>query len=932
MRKRGAVVTCPRDVSDQTEAHGDDDTSLGARLGDVDGGPDMWADHARAQLRASLFGGTAEPIRLGRYRVVRRLGEGAMGVVYAGHDDKLDRPVALKLLHTADRGRSGERYRQRLVREGQALAQVSHPNVAGVYEVGEARESIYIAMEYIEGRTLKQWIEEERPEVDDILSVIFAVGEGLSAVHDAGLLHRDVKPTNILVDVQGRARLIDFGLAKLGAADSSSELATPQSTAPSAASLSSDLTQTGARVGTPAYMAPEQLFPGTATPRSDQFSLCVVLYEMLYGQRPFAAGKWAASLSRGANGLVFPGDVAVPRRVRKALRRGLSLHAAERFPSVRALLNALRRSARPWWGVAVAAGAVCLPVALLWPIDEDTCSAGAKRVEQVWNADKRARTKERLVDSHPLHGPEAAGRVTTMLDVYAGEWAAAHQTVCERTGHELDAGMACLGRRLAGMSAWVDVLVDVESELDYQAIRGSAAMLAPVEPCKAVRGDETRPAPPPASLRPQVEVVRGQLAHVAAIREAGQLEDAVPLAEDAVAKASALGYMPLTADAWTELGKTHDARGDSAAAESLLMSAFWAASSASADRAAVEAAAFVIHVIGEDIERRDEARMWLRSAEVHADRLDDGAGSRARLLEAAGNVEVAAGHPEEALRLHREAYAIWIEREGEDSHDVAVNLTNQGTALQGLGEFAAARGIFRRAQELFEAHLGHWHPRVAMALARLANTTHADGDYESAAQQLTRAFEIVQATTGADTAEGLMIRNGLAVSWESLGELNKAAEMLRGIIETQRGGASQLNRGVAHENLGRVLHQLGLFEEALSHQRVALDLRVQVFGDGHPLVSGPLTGIGQCLVALGRSEEALDPLSRALEIREQGGAGPRYLAPTRFALSQALAESDPGRARSLLDAAAADAEKLDDSDPRNAAIKRAIQAEYSSPR
>ena len=191
---------------------------------------------------------------LGRYVVLERLGQGAMGIVYKAFDPELDRAVALKLLI----GEGTETGRARLTREAQAMARVSHPNVIAVHDVGTHDGRVFFAMELVDGTPLGDWREVREPSVTMVLDVFRQAGAGIAAAHAAGIVHRDFKPDNVLVDATGRVRVLDFGLARRGAdevADSDHALEGPV-----------DLTRTGAVLGTPAYMAPEQ-FSGAAAPK-----------------------------------------------------------------------------------------------------------------------------------------------------------------------------------------------------------------------------------------------------------------------------------------------------------------------------------------------------------------------------------------------------------------------------------------------------------------------------------------------------------------------------------------------------------------------------------------------------------------------------------------------------------------------------------------
>ncbi len=262
-----------------------------------------------------------------------QLGAGGVGVVYEAEDAELGRPVAVKVLRDASPANVA-----RFRREARSMSRINHPNVATVYEVGEADGRGYIAMELVRGQTLRQWLD-QRPHWSDIVAMVQQAGEGLVAAHDAGLVHRDFKPDNILVGDDGRVRVVDFGLAK-----HHTELTDGVFDRNALARELADcgITRTGTLMGTPAYMAPEQ-FTGQGDARSDQFSLCVVLYEALYGQLPFE-GETAEDLFHATTtGRLrpWPRNTTVPSSVRTVLQRGLGALAEERYESMAALLTAL---------------------------------------------------------------------------------------------------------------------------------------------------------------------------------------------------------------------------------------------------------------------------------------------------------------------------------------------------------------------------------------------------------------------------------------------------------------------------------------------------------------------------------------------------------------------------------------------------------------
>ncbi|EDM77015.1 serine/threonine protein kinase with WD40 repeats [Plesiocystis pacifica SIR-1] len=313
----------------------------------------------KARVLEALFDEPAPAVKVGRFSIVRKLGSGGMGVVYMAYDEQLDRRVAVKLLRTAGTDTTG---RARMQREAQAMARLSHPHVVTVYEVDAHEGQLFVAMEYVEGQDLRAWLEAAERGWGEVLAVFRQAGQGLAAAHDAGLAHRDFKPDNVLVGRDGRARVADFGLAHA----LEGEAGGAQPSAPADASSSAlelALTRTGALVGTPAYMAPEQYAGQRGDARSDQFAFCVALWEGLAGQRPFS-GRSLAELSEAIVG----GELeAVPERAREqvpewvfaALRRGLAVDPGARWPSMAALLEVLandpqaRRRRRWSWAVGV---------------------------------------------------------------------------------------------------------------------------------------------------------------------------------------------------------------------------------------------------------------------------------------------------------------------------------------------------------------------------------------------------------------------------------------------------------------------------------------------------------------------------------------------------------------------------------------------------
>ncbi|MDQ3265255.1 MAG: serine/threonine protein kinase, partial [Myxococcota bacterium] len=294
---------------------------------------------ASGTARAFLPRGTA----IGHYVLLEPLGAGGMGSVYAAYDAKLDRRVALKLLHPDGQGAE---HAARLEREARAMARISHPNVLSVHELGNDAGRRFITMELVDGWTLGDWLGLERRGWRQVLASFRAAGAGLAAAHAAGLVHRDFKPANVLVSNDGRVRVTDFGLVRLRGEPT---LAPNSDAAPAAPGESHALTQEGSLLGTPRYMAPEQLAGEEATLHCDQFSFCVALYEALYGAHPFGAHSLATLLEamRAGPPPRPPAASQVPRGIHQALRRGLSHRPQDRWPGMPELLVELARDPGP---------------------------------------------------------------------------------------------------------------------------------------------------------------------------------------------------------------------------------------------------------------------------------------------------------------------------------------------------------------------------------------------------------------------------------------------------------------------------------------------------------------------------------------------------------------------------------------------------------
>ncbi len=416
---------------------------------------------------------SAEPVRpgklaagfpIGGYCLESVLGEGGMGVVWSAHDPNLDRRLAIKVLKRTDAAPS---LRKRLLREARAMARLKHPNVLTVYEVGTEGDRDFIAMELVEGGTLDEWLDRQPPR-DEVMKAVLAAGRGLAAAHAAGLVHRDFKPHNVLRSKEGRVLVTDFGLARgLGEESGSGVPAAPPEAAldmtipPPARSndsvLDSPLTQTGAMIGTPAYMAPEQFRGAAPDPRTDQFAFCVTAWQALTGARPYT-GSSIDELRLAASAGISPVvKVDLPPAVRAALVRGLDPDPAKRWPTLDDLLETLGdavRPRRPRWIVPAVLLALIGLFALTVMIarrEHDVVNAGASECApgedpfaETWSPAIRTALTKSLAGRGIELSDAVFARLAGPLDAYRDRWKQLFATACTASAKIGARQRACL--------------------------------------------------------------------------------------------------------------------------------------------------------------------------------------------------------------------------------------------------------------------------------------------------------------------------------------------------------------------------------------------------------------------------------------------------------------------------------------------------------
>jgi tetratricopeptide (TPR) repeat protein len=933
---------------------------------------------------------------VGRFVVVDVLGEGGMGIVYKAYDPVLDRPIALKLLAArGDAGPTSVATRERVLREAQALARVAHPNVIAVHDVGTFDEGVYIATEYVEGRTLRQCLEERatakseaKASPADLRAILLAAGEGLAAAHRAGLVHRDFKPENVIVGNDGRVRVIDFGLARAATAvdsiapgdalhvtgenvvaialvDAPGE---PAVTSPDMLSsisgrlLSSQLTMAGAVMGTPVYMAPEQHLGRSIDARCDQFSFCIVLYEAVYGRRPFGSRPRDASSERSWRVEDAPPGAKVPRALRKVVLRGLSERPDARYPSMDALLAELRRdrhAATRRWLAAGAATAALVMAAVAYRHVKDAegrvCQGGAAKVDAAWDRARARAIHDAFVATGAPFAEDAYRGVEKQLDAFTSRWASMHTEACEATrvrGEQseelLDLRMQCLDERLEEVRVEVDVFRRADRKTVENAVQATHSLTS-LDGCADTKSLRAPVRPPDAEgTRARVEAIRQRLAEARAFHSAGKYADGMKSASAAVADARPLGYRPVEAESLLVLGTLQDDTGDYKGAERSLRDAARAAEAGRHDEVAARARTAMAFVTGKREGRYEEAHEMARDAEAKIDRLERNESLLGELLRSEGSMYFDEAKYAQALDLGRRALDIRQRTLGPDHPLVAESLRDLADVSLEQARYDDAADYDQRALDILQRSLGPDHPSVARVLINLGGVLRTQGSYDEALATYRRAQTILARSFGPDhpTAATVHVNLGTvqrlqghdveaAASYEraraiwekALGREHPnvaTAHYYLGVLAAKRGlredarasyatalaiwekalGAQHPSLAVALVGIGDVLRESGKPEQALVQYQRALGLVEKALGPAHPELVQSLLGIGEVYAAERPSTRARAPLERALAIREAHPGDPTATADVRFALARVLggsdgSEHDRDRARAL---------------------------------
>ena len=636
-----------------------------------------------------------------------------------------------------------------------------------VYEVGEHEGRVFIALEFVEGETLASWSGRGR-SWREVLGAFEQAGRGLAAAHANGLVHRDFKPDNVMVDAEGRVRVMDFGLARPATTTTEQEARRPDATevmTPGADWLGEELTAAGSVVGTPAYMAPEQIRGEDADGRADQFSFCVALWEGLYGERPFHGGSLVELASNVLEGKRRPAPAGsnVPRWLRDACEKGLATAPDERWPSVESLLRALgngQKAARIRRGAITVGLLGAFGAAWLGyrELDEArrtaVCGREGASIDAVWNDEVWTEMRRQMMSTGIPYAQVAAEKTQARLTEFALAWRSARTDACldtsvrrTREPAEATGTLECLSESRARFESLVTLLSGPQDGSQLRLAVPAAASLAAPSTCRD--REPSKHGPGPADAQDRILAVRQLLSEAQGLALAGRVADALSNAESAVEAAEQIGWQPLILEARLRRGNMLALMERDQDAARTLRQVYYDASALGDDGLAFGAALNLIATVGRDLNRPDEGYMWGELARVALARAGEEGGHREADIET--NVGILHGRASETSKAYAaftRAASLREDALGVEHPDVAAALDNVATSAMFLGRNEEARPLLERALKIRIVALGEGHPSVARTLFGLGSYHYGEKEYGTARDYFERSLSLVEAFDG----------------------------------------------------------------------------------------------------------------------------------------------------------------------------------------
>jgi eukaryotic-like serine/threonine-protein kinase len=819
--------------------------------------------------------------RVGRYELRSMLGAGGMGEVYEAHDSELDRAIALKVLRPGLAG-DATTLTERLVRESRLMAKVAHPAVIAVHDVGRDGDTVFIAMELIRGETLGGYVARTTPTWREITSLYERAARGLAAAHAAGIVHRDFKPDNVLVELgrdhqHSRVVVTDFGIARLQG--------TP--TEPSAASSHTghlELTRTGTAVGTPAYMAPEQLAGETVDARADVFAFCISLWEGVFRERPFR-GQTIDEIHAALAVAPRAPHTRVPARLVRALERGLARDPGDRWPDIGTLADELAAIVGRRKRVALAASALglvgigiagALVIALGTKAAASTCPTSRTRLATAWDAARRAHIEQAFAATGLPYAAATVQHVEAALDSYGNKWVSMADDACrathvtgEQSDEALDLRSECLRDRLAALRATTDVLATADHAVVDKAGR-LVSDLTPIADCADI-ATLKRPIRPPAdpARRAMVESIHDKLATARVMDRAGRGQDALADGRATLQLAQAAQDPQSVAAAESQLAGRYAIVQDPAA-ETTFEQAFVDAERANDDTTAIASAISLVGLVGDVRNRYADGLRWSKIADGLLDRHPDDLEGRSQLELKVAEIEIGQGGYKPALERLRHALALAHQRaaSGEAADlDLAAIHMKLGDALRYVHDGDAVAEM-KEALALYQRWYGPDHPQVALAHNGLSNALADLGRNEEAVSELRLAQASLVKTVAPTNAMLGMIHRHLAMTLIFIpGHMEEALAEARASLDAENRGPR--DKAKDHQGVAIVLMEMHRFDEALAELLPQMAPLEAAMGKDDNSIAALATHIGEAYRLSKRCAQAVPYYQRAVVIDEK---------------------------------------------------------------
>ncbi len=913
-------------------------------------------------LRQKLFSRRrATPVTFGRFKVLDVIGQGGMGIVYACYDDQLERKVAVKVL-LGKTFQNVDIARARLLREAQAMARLSHPNIVTVLEVSTVDDQLYVAMEFVEGMSLDVWVASGPLTWREILAAYMQAGRGLEAAHRAGIIHRDFKPQNVMITSERVVKVLDFGLARASEAASHELMASVSDAASESRSdgLMRSLTRTGAYLGTPMYMSHEQHRGGKATAASDQFGYCVALYEALYGKHPFSITSLEAlrcDIEAEAVAPVPPRS-PVPARILKALGRGMSVEPGARFGSMSDLLAELARdpeAARRRFAITTAiaglVGVASFTAASASAPGAEVCPDASAELRGVWDETRAAAVRAALLATGSRGAGETWAAAQSQLGAYAGAWTAMRDEACQTHAEArqsdplFDLRTACLDQRRAGFAGLVDALSAIDATTIDRAIP-AIGQLPALGPCADVEA-LTAAIPPPGDpvVRAQVQGQRESLARAQAQEAAGRYREGLATVTRVRERAVELHHLPLLAEALLRQGSLQMESGEPAAADASFGEALLSALTVDHKIVAAQAISRRIFVRAERLGRPVEALAELPLARALNAHIANDVDLRSEFLINVGAVYFKSAAVPEARRTWEAALAL---RDGGGREGTLLSLhilNNLVVVAQREHDTASQVALGRQLVARSARALGEHHPWHLTYTATLAQALARAGRPGEARSLLHRAEQALAGSESGQVRGWVMLAHGdLArgsIDHEDH-DLVAARQSYQAVLDEPTAGAGSLygarvGLGFVAAQEGREAEMRAIFESLLaeSRQDVVRDTYAAALIDlGRAREASELLGavLSRCVATDPSTPEADDcgwsryQLGRAYQLLGDHAAAERVLAQQLRTWEPMLAPHDLTllALRRTLGEAVLDQGRFDDA----AEILRAVEAAY----